>query len=73
MATFDLQHFFETRQELASRSGSIYAQRAIAEMREALRVKQLDKVKEQPKNTEKQKVVEKPAKKVQKTESEGDK
>lgn len=41
MATFDLQHFFETRQELASRTGSLYAQREVANIRESLREEQL--------------------------------
>lgn len=73
MATFDLQHFFETRQELASRSGSIYAQRAVAAIRESLRAKQATVAEEQPKAAKEQptKVVEKTAKKAQKAESEG--
>lgn len=69
MATFDLQHFFETRQELASRSGSIYAQRAVAAIRESLRVKQLKAAEEESKTGKTQPA--KPAKKVQKAESEG--
>lgn len=46
MATFDLQHFYETRQELAMRNGSIYAQRGLARIRELVREEQVKQARE---------------------------
>ena len=55
METFDLQHFYETRQELAMRNGSIYAQRGLARIRELVREEQVKQAREREEEAAKSK------------------
>lgn len=42
MAQFDINHFFETRQEIASEMGTMEAQRRVAEIRQAIAAKRIE-------------------------------